>query len=611
MQTEVLPECSGGRTHHRADTIYLLVMGGRVIAMQTGFALLEAGYGRPMNSANIMMKNIMDLLLGVFVFYLIGFQIGFGAQSEWIENFNFDYALWFLHFSYATTSATIISGAVGGRVSFFAYLALSCVVTGVIYPVCVSWTWGGGWLAELGYVDFAGSSIVHMVGATCAFVSVCICGPRVGRFPEYRSWRGVSRWIFVERNNSEFYQMPLSEVEKAIFSPIKLCSNPVQLLFGTFLLLLGFMAFNPASTFATTLDADALAARVTVVTMISASGGAAACVVVSLFQFRSFVITVPMMTNAVLGGLIASCAPCHAVPPPMGLVVGFIGGLLTLGFEPLMAKFQLDDVVGAVAVHGIPGIWGVLSVPIFAKPHCQSQLRGLVFGGGQEAWRLLCVQAVGLVTMAAFAFVSTYVCIVLIDIVGGFRCSRAAELIGLDFIEHHIDDGSLRLDTTKVAVLHHTPQRDCLVTRVKNRTISPTKAYLEEKVPEHQKESSRRKLEPEETLDAEAEAKAQLGRDQEAQMHAEILRLKEGISKLTATLSMFVHGMRGDRGSFKDLGFIGGCDPEGAELSNPEQGDPGRKEILEALMREAQSAAATAEAQSHVQVIGAQAMINE
>mmetsp|Transcript_161798 Transcript_161798/g.519026 ORF Transcript_161798/g.519026 Transcript_161798/m.519026 type:complete len:687 (+) Transcript_161798:104-2164(+) len=564
MAAAASPQCQGQRVRHRADTIYLLLMGGRVLAMQTGFALLEAAYGRPMNAANIMMKNSMDLLLGALIFYACGYEIAFGSPTEWIEISDFDYAFWFLQFTYATTAATIDSGALAGRVSFLAYLALSIMVTGVIYPVAARWCWGGGWLQELGFVDFAGSGVVHLVGAVSALVSMSICGPRIGKFNDYRGWKGVWRCVFLERNDDEFYQLPKNEVEKAIYSPIKSIQNPVQLLFATFSLLCGFLAFNPASTFSTIRNADNLAARITVVTLLSASAGSIACIVVSAVRFRSLVLTVPHLTNAVLGGLIASCASCHCVPPAMSMVIGFVGACLTLAFEPVMSKLQLDDVVGAVAVHGVPGAWGVIAVALFARPHCQSELRGLFFGGGQEAWKLLGVQVIGLLALIAFTAVATYVTVVAIDLVLGFRSSRAAELIGMDFIEHRIDDGSLRLDSAKAEALSNQPDRDCLVNRVYRRTThSPEKSYLEEKAKEHeQKDAGKGGVAGRTTnsastsaLGGTAEAKLeQVVVAVEAQksdadlegMAGEIATLSEDLGRLTAMLGQLTHNVHGN-----------------------------------------------------------------
>mmetsp|Transcript_51426 Transcript_51426/g.148397 ORF Transcript_51426/g.148397 Transcript_51426/m.148397 type:complete len:646 (-) Transcript_51426:221-2158(-) len=476
MLGSIEPQCKAERVRHRTDTVFLLTMGGRVIAMQTGFATMEAAYGRPSNSANIMMKNSMDLFLGIFVYYFAGFLITFGDPPLIIEENGFDFALWFLHFSYATTAATINSGALAGRVSFLAYLVLSMVLTGVIYPVGVQWVWGGGWLSELGYIDFAGSSLVHMTGAIGALVAVSLCGPRIGKYPDYRAWTGIWKYVFVERNESEWYQHPVAEIEKAVFTPIKPCNNPVQLLFGTFLLLVGFLAFNPASTLATTFNQDLVSARTTVTTLISAAAGALSSIVWSVIEKRGVKLKVPEMTNSVLGGLVASCACCHVVPPLLMIPVGFVGGILATATAILMERRQLDDTVGAVSVHGPPAIWGVLSVALFAQPHCQSDVRGLFFGGGEDAWILLLVQLCGVFSLGAFAGTATYLCVLLVDLVIGFRCNRAHELIGLDFTEHGIDDGALKYER-KEHLLTHSPVRDCLVERVKSRVVSPIKSY--------------------------------------------------------------------------------------------------------------------------------------
>jgi len=571
------PQCRAERVRHRADTIFLLVMGSRIIAMQTGFAMLEAAYGRPMNSANIMMKNSMDLFLGVFVYYFFGYWISFGKDPMIIEENAFDFALWFLHFSYATTAATINSGALAGRVSFLAYLILSLLLTGVIYPVGVQWVWGGGWLSELGYVDFAGSSLVHMVGAISALVAVSVCGPRVGKYPDYRCWRGIWRYVFSERNDSAWYQLPEAEVEKAVFTPIKACNNPVQLLFGTFLLLVGFLAFNPASTMATTFNTDLVSARTTVTTLIAAAAGAVSGIVWSMAARRGLKLRVPELTNSVLGGLVASCACCHVVPPVFMMLVGFVGGLLATATAVAMEYCQLDDTVGAVSVHGPPAIWGVLSVALFAQPHCQSDLRGLIFGGGDEAWKLLLTQITGILSLGAFAAMATYISVITIDLAIGFRCNRAHELIGLDFTEHGIDDGSLKYEK-KEHLLTHSPVRDCLVERVKSVvTQTPSKMYTEN---------------GEEGADRGADSIAQhpsddssdVALDAPISLQREVAELRENVLQLTKTLSHLVNSVRGDAETSMGLNIIG------AAVDGRYHGH-NREHALQELMQEAEATA--------------------
>jgi len=278
MVASAVPACKADRIRHRADTVFLLVMGARVLAMQSGFGMLEAAYVRPMNAANIMMKNIMDLQVGALAFYLFGYEIAYGGGSvPSFEEKSTDWAMWFCQFSYATTAATIDSGALAGRVAFVPYLLMAFAVTAFIYPVCVRWTWGGGWLGKLGYLDFAGGSIVHLVGGVSAWVCTLVCGPRIGRFQNYRGWQGVCKLLFVERNPDSYYHGPLTQVEHRVFCSVQPISNPVQALFGIFLLLVGFLAFNPASTFATTSNSDLLVARTTITTLLAMSGSSLAC----------------------------------------------------------------------------------------------------------------------------------------------------------------------------------------------------------------------------------------------------------------------------------------------------------------------------------------------
>lgn len=470
-------ECQVTRVRHRADEIFLLMMGGRIIAMQSGFGMLESAFARPMNSANVMMKNLMDMFFGCIAFFLFGYGLAFdNLKGPYTDNF--DFGFWFIHFSYATTAATIDSGALVGRVSFIPYLSLSFFITGVVYPVTVRWVWSEvGFLNKMGYIDFAGSSVVHLTGATCAFITICVCGPRIGRFPGYRAWRGIWRTIFVERNDSEWYRGPLTEVERIVFQPIKLCHNPVQLLFGVFLLLVGFLAFNPASTFSTTLGHDLIASRATVTTLLSSAGGAVASFIHAIVTTRSLVIKVPNFVGAVIGSMVSSCACCHVVPPLLALFVGFIGGLIALAAQDLLTYLQYDDPVGAVSAHGPPGAWGTICVALFAKPHCQSDVRGLVFGGGAEAMEMLGTQLTGLCVIIGWAAGTSYVATVLLDLFCGFRCNRATELIGLDYTEHHYDDGSFQSDPNKAMVMNEAPVRDCLVERVKE-TLSPSKEYV-------------------------------------------------------------------------------------------------------------------------------------
>eukprot|EP00438_Fugacium_kawagutii_P017792 Skav205875 [mRNA] locus=scaffold766:227242:256068:+ [translate_table: standard] len=423
----------------------------------------------------------------------------------------YDLAHWFCCFSYATTAATINSGALAGRVAFFPYLALSTMMTGLcagnhlgcclVYPISARLVWGGGWLQQIGFVDFAGA--VEPVGniprapfATGTLgnpwqVSTMICGPRIGRFPEYRAWRKPWKWIFGEKHDDKYYQ---DSVEKKVFIPFRRCRHPVQLLFGTFLLLVGFLAFNPASTFSITNGDDLVMAHASATTLMAAAGAGIgghldARMAYSMARTRSSVVRVPELTNAVIGGLVASCACCTVIPLYIAPLVGLVAAILTLSVEEVLVYFQVDDAVGAVAAHGPSGAWGTMAVSLFATKHCgagNSQVVGVFYGGGADGWRHLGVQALGILVLSGISLGFTYVIVMILDFLFGFRCSRACELIGLDFWEHQFDDGSLQTNNDKATLFNLSQMREDLSRRnrhldsvVPKKWRSPTKSYLD------------------------------------------------------------------------------------------------------------------------------------
>ncbi|CAJ1350949.1 unnamed protein product [Effrenium voratum] len=461
-------ECKAFRSNHRADVVYVVTMAARIVQMQSGFAMLESAYQQPNNAANIMMKNMLDLCIGVLTFFLFGYYIAYWDthQIAGPADAGFDLAHWFCCFSYATTAATINSGALAGRVAFFPYLFLSTIMTGLLYPICAYLAWGNGWLQSLGFIDFAGSVVVHQVGAVSALVSTCILGPRIGRFKSYRAWKRPWSIIFFEHHDDQYYREPQDPVEKKVFIPFRKCRHPVQLLFGTFLLLVGFLAFNPASTFATTLGTDLVVAHTSATTLLAAAGGGIGGMCFSMLYTRSTVVRVPELTNAVIGGLVASCAPAAVMPLSVSPLVGFIAAILTLAFEEYLAHKQIDDAVGAVAAHGPSGAWGAIAVALFADRHCTNpDVVGIFFGGGEESWILLGKQLLGIVVLSGIGIAVTYVSVVFIDLIAGFRVSRACELIGLDFWEHQFNDGSLEKDSDKANFFNMAKMREDLVRR--------------------------------------------------------------------------------------------------------------------------------------------------
>mmetsp|Transcript_11140 Transcript_11140/g.35344 ORF Transcript_11140/g.35344 Transcript_11140/m.35344 type:complete len:543 (-) Transcript_11140:10-1638(-) len=479
-----------------------------------------------------MMKNMMDLFVGCLAFYLFGFKIAYGHHAVSLEEEGFDWAMWFLQFSYATTAATIDSGALAGRVSFFAYIILSLMVTGVIYPLVVQWVWGEGWLQELGFEDFAGGAVVHCVGAVSALVSICVCGPRIGRFPAYRAWRGAFRVICLERNDDDFYRGPMTEVETRVYSPVSPIHNPVQALFGVFLLLTGFLAFNPASTFSTTSGSDLMAARASVTTLLATTGAALTAFPLAALRRRSLVITIPEFATVTVAGMVASCGCCHVVPPLLAPVLGSLAAVLADRTSAILIRLQLDDVVGAVAAHGPPGVLGVLCVPLLAKPHCQSDAKGVVFGGGKEAWEKLGTQAYGIAAIMAFTAATTYLVVIAIDLLVSFRSNRATELIGHDFMEHAYEDGSTMADLNRAMVIRHSPVRDCMKERIRTSVHSPGKDYREEGASEPEPGAD------DAARESHADALESGGSTADiAALEREVRRLREDMHLLTAMLS--------------------------------------------------------------------------
>ncbi|CAE7337143.1 unnamed protein product [Symbiodinium natans] len=449
-------ECKIERGQHRADVIFVLTCAARIVQMQSGFAMLESAYQQPNNAANIMMKNMLDLCIGVLAFFLFGYYIAYHDTHTLtgLGDAGTDLAHFFCTFSYATTAATINSGALAGRVAFFPYLVLSTVMTGLLYPICAYLAWGNGWLQELGFVDFAGSVVVHQVGAISALVSTCFLGPRIGRFPSYRAWKRPWSFLWIENHDDAYYREPEEAVEKKVFIPFRKCRHPVQLLFGTFLLLVGFLAFNPASTFKTTLGADLVVAHASATTLLAAAGGGVGGMVFSMLYTRSTVVRVPELTNAVIAGLVASCAPAAVMPLSVSPLVGFVAAILSLIMEEVLAHFQIDDAVGAVAAHGPSGAWGAIAVALFAQKSCVNpDVVGIFFGGGDAGWTLLGNQLIGLFLLSGISIGITYISVLLIEIVAGFRCTRACELIGLDLWEHQFDDGSVSTNKHKAMLL--------------------------------------------------------------------------------------------------------------------------------------------------------------
>lgn len=406
MQTDPV----SGKTF--ADFLWMMIAGFLVFLMQAGFALVEAGFTRAKNVANIMMKNIMDFSLGTLVFWAVGFAFMYGDSiGSFIGFSNFFlsdaitstgdldswmYADWFFQAVFAATAATIISGAMAERTNFLGYIGYTVFITGLIYPIVGHWVWGGGWLAELGFHDFAGSTVVHSVGAWAGLIGTMILGPRLGRFVNGKAM------------------------------PIKGHSIALGTL-GVFILWFGWFGFNPGST----LGADLSFARIAVTTNLAAAAGAA----VTMFYewFKSGKADIGFALNGALAGLVAITAPCAVVSPLSAIIIGGFGGFLMYYGTLALEKFGIDDPVGAIPVHGVAGAWGTLAVGLFAQAPYTSDFTGLFFGGGLGQ---LGIQAVGILAVLAWVLASSFLVFKLIDVTVGLRVSGKEEKIGLDKSEH-------------------------------------------------------------------------------------------------------------------------------------------------------------------------------
>ncbi len=402
------------------DTAWVLITAALVFFMQAGFALVEAGLQAARNVVNILMKNLMDFTIATVAFWVVGFGLMFGmgnslfGRSGWLlhgGNATFGSLSWtvvpleakfFFQLVFAGTAATIVSGAIGGRVKFTTYLVFSLAMTALIYPVIGHWIWGGGWLATRGFFDFAGSTVVHAVGGWAALAGALVVGPRIGKYTRDGKPRA----------------MPGHNMALAVL--------------GVFILWLGWFGFNPGSTMA--LDATAIA-HIFVTTNAAAATGALGAMAISWVMFRK--PDASMTFNGVLAGLVAITAPCAFVGIGSAMLIGLVGGVLVVLAVVLIERVGVDDPVGAVAVHGVCGVWGTVSLGLFAAAPWAggdgAPGLGLFFGGG---FAQLGIQVMGVVAASAVAFVLSYGLFFGLKVTVGVRVTAAEEIEGLDTAEH-------------------------------------------------------------------------------------------------------------------------------------------------------------------------------
>lgn len=392
------------------DVLFYLICAALVFFMQAGFAMLEAGMTSSKNASNIMMKNTADALFGIIAFFLVGFGLAYGADvggligtDGWAlgaGSYNAAgvagdpfLAVDFLYQAvFAATAATIVSGAVAGRMKFGGYIVMSVVMTSLIYPIVVHWQWGGGWLSELGFYDFAGSTLVHMTGGVAALVLAAILGPRIGKFAADGTPRAIPG-----------HSIPLAYI-------------------GMFILWLGWFGFNGGSV----LSADgALVAPVLLTTMLAACAGGAAALVYTWARYGKS--DASMTVNGVLAGLVAITAGPDRYTMLMSVLIGLIAGVLVVVSVAVVDRMKIDDAVGAFSVHGTCGAFGTIAVGLFATDG------GLLYGDGAG---VLVDQLIGVVAVAAYVTVMAAIVGFGLKAANMLRVSETEEIEGLDIHEH-------------------------------------------------------------------------------------------------------------------------------------------------------------------------------
>ncbi len=408
--------------------VWFLIGAALVFWMQAGFAMVEAGFTRAKNTGNIIMKNLMDFCIGTCTFIIIGFSLLLGEDMLGIigkpgfdiftSYANFDWSNFVFNLVFCATTATIVSGAMAERTRFISYCVYSAIISAIIYPIEAHWTWGGGWLSQIGFHDFAGSNCIHMVGGICALIGAAFLGPRIGKFTKDKSGKIVKVNAFPGHN------LTLGAL-------------------GVFILWLGWYGFNGAA--ATSVDE---LGSIFVTTTIAPAVATVVCMIFTWIKYGK--PDVSMSLNASLAGLVAITAGCDVVDAFGAIVIGAVAGFLVcFGVWLLDYKLHIDDPVGAVAVHCLNGIWGTLAVGLFATDTAPAFARGygdgVTFGANQIAgeglfygggFKQLGLQLGGMCATIVWTAVTITITFVVIKAIFGLRVTEEEEIIGLDATEH-------------------------------------------------------------------------------------------------------------------------------------------------------------------------------
>jgi Amt family ammonium transporter len=391
------------------DTVWVLLASMLVFFMQPGFALVEAGFTRTKNTANILMKNFVDFMIGTFLFWAIGFSIMQSPGTGFIGKLHlFDFSFFpdtnipkecTLAFQtvFCATAATIVSGAMAERTKFSSYIIISILVSVLIYPVEGHWAWGGGWLHDLGFHDFAGSAVVHSCGGLVALAGAIVLGPRIGKYTK----------------EGKSVAIPGHSLSLAAL--------------GVFILWFGWFGFNPGSQLSATGEVNARAiSHIFCTTNMAAAMGGLSSLFFSWILFGK--PSLSLVCNGILAGLVGITAGCDAVDLAGSAIIGTLCGIAMTGSVSLFDNvLHIDDPVGAVSVHAVNGVLGTLFVGLFSTDG------GLFYGGG---WHLLGVQALGILCIGAWAFGVSYICMKIMHKTVGIRVAPRVEEDGLDIYEH-------------------------------------------------------------------------------------------------------------------------------------------------------------------------------
>ncbi|XP_066936399.1 putative ammonium transporter 3 [Clytia hemisphaerica] len=424
------------------DAAYVIISTFIIFTMQSGFGLLESGMVSRKSESNVMVKNMLDVVIGGFGFWSIGYSFAFGDMSDdnnnsFVSTGNYfvsddgedsiSLARYFLQLAFSTTSVTIVSGAVAERIKLSSYMVFIFIQSTFIYAFPAHWMWhGSGWLKQKGAFDFAGGSVVHMTGGASCLIAAIVLGPRHGRF---------------SHDDKETYGM----------------ACPTNVILGTFFLWWGWIGFNCGSTFAVTGGMWRLSIRAGVSTMNGAVGGGMAGVILNiiLYRQRKYILDIPQFASAILGGLVSVTAGAAVIESWHAVIIGFIGGLLANGGISFLNKIHIDDPVGCFGVHWVSGFWGMIATGLFANPPKGYDFflaeKGVFYGGSGN---LLAYNIGGSLAISAWAIAISIVVFLTMKATFGVRIGFDKELLGSDEVEHNIIEYVKTIETKHVFGKH-------------------------------------------------------------------------------------------------------------------------------------------------------------